>query len=206
MGDSEPVQISRMKPSPAELKENLRRQNLKWNWDAIASDCVANPKLLPHLIRHCISEEVQIQQNAGAVLGKLINLDKEILVPHIPSMLKNLQSDPHDAVKRATMRVLERIEIPEKLEGDVYDVAMQFVTDFNQPVAIRAFSMTVARRICQSYPSLSLELLPVVQGFFELKQSAGIIARARKELKILEKLKGKAGEEDSEGKLGAFGW
>ena len=186
------------------LEENLRRQNLKWNWDSIAADCLADPKLLPHLVKCCTHEEMQLQQNAGAVLGKLIDLDRKILVPHLRAMLENLKEEPHDAVKRATMRVLERIDISEELEGEVYDTAMRYLTDFGQPVAIRAFSMTAARRICQRYPSLCQELLPVVQGFFELKEPAGILARARKELKILEKIKDQGDDEGSGGE--SFGW
>ena len=60
----------------AELKENLKRRNLKWNWDAIAADCVAKPKQIPRLLSYCTDNEVIVQQNAGAVLGKIIDLDQ----------------------------------------------------------------------------------------------------------------------------------
>ena len=177
------------KPSPEKLIENLKRQNLKWNWDEVAADVVAHPRLAPHLLEACVSTDVHIQQTAGAVLGKIIDLDEEILVPHLSILLKNAKSNPHDAVKRATMRVLQTIEIPEELEGDVFDLAVGYVSDFREAVAIRAFSMTVARRICERYPPLRQELLPIVREFFEQKSSAGILARARKELKLLEALK-----------------
>ena len=175
-------------PSPAELNENLKRQNLKWNWDEIAADCVSNPKLIPHLLKACVDSEVRVQQNAGAVLGKIIDLDQKVLVPHLPAVVKNVKTDPHDAVKRATMRVLQTIEIPGELESEIFDLAMGYVSDFREAVAVRAFSMTVARRICERYPPLRQELLPLVKGFFEQKSSAGILARARAELKILEAL------------------
>ena len=172
----------------ASLKENLRRRNLKWNWDSIAADCIANPKQLPYLLDFCTDSERAIQQNAGAVLGKIIDLDEEILVPHLRKILKNLRADPHDAVKRATMRVLQTVEIPAEVEGEVFDVAMRYVADFSEAIAIRAFSMTVARRMCERYPTLRHELLPVVKGVFEQKASAGLLARAKREVKILEAL------------------
>ena len=173
----------------ADLKERLRCDNLKWNWDSIAADCIASPKKITLLLGHCTDPDVAVQQNAGAVLGKIVNLDQEILVPHLPMMLTNLKTRPHDAVKRATMRVLQIIEIPEAVEGEVFDVAMRYVSDPGEPIAVRAFSMTVARRICERYPTLRHELLHVVRGFlFEQKVSTAIMTRAKKEIKLLEAL------------------
>lgn len=175
-------------PGSDELRENLRRRNLKWNWDAIAADCVADPKKIQQLLIFCIDPEVLIQQNAGAVLGKIIDLDQEILVPHLPRILKNLRSEPHDAVKRATMRVLQSVEIPEAVEGEVFDIAMSYVSDFEEAIAIRGYAMTVARRLCQRYPPLRHELHPVVEGLIEQKASTAIVTRAKRELKMLEDL------------------
>lgn len=156
-----------------ELEEKLRRRNLKWNWDAIAADCVANPEQVPLLLGFCTDDEVAVLQIAGAVLGKIIDLDQEILVPHLSKLHKNLRANPHDAAKRATMRVLQSIEIPEAVEGEVFDVAMRFVSDVDEAVAIRAFSMTVARRMCQRYPPLRHELLPILRELIEQKASVG---------------------------------
>ncbi|MGI9244643.1 MAG: hypothetical protein ACR2RV_27825 [Verrucomicrobiales bacterium] len=175
-------------PSPGDLRDDLRRRNLKWNWDAIAADCVAHQDLLPQLLRSCTDSEVIIQQNAGAVLGKIIDLDQAILVPHLPEMLANLEAQPHDAVKRATMRVLQSCEIPEAQEGAVFDVAMRYVSDFEEAIAIRGYSITVARRLCQRYPSLRHELLPIVHDLIEQNASAAIVTRAKRELKLLEEL------------------
>ena len=168
------------------LKESLRRRNLKWNWDSIAGECVANPVQISQLLEFCTDAEVVIQQNAGAVLGKIIDLDQEVLVSHLPRILGNLKADPHDAVKRATMRVLQTIEIPESVEGEVFDLAMRFLSDFQEAIAIRAFSMTTARRLCQRYPPLRSEVLPIVREMIEQKPSTGLLSRARKELKLLE--------------------
>ena len=172
------------------LKEKLRRENLKWNWDAVAADCLAEPELLPMLLEFCTDPEVAVQQNAGSVLGKIIDLDEAILVPHLPKMLENLKSEPHDAVKRATMRVLRTIEIPEAVEGEVFDVAMRFVSDYEEAIAVRGFAMTTARRLCERYPTLRHELQPVVEDLIEQKASTGLSSRARCELKKLQALGG----------------
>lgn len=173
---------------PECLEAKLRRKNLKWNWDSIAADCVTDPGLIPKLLESCADAEVIIQQNAGAVLGKIIDLDQAILVPHLPTMLENLGATPHDAVKRATMRVLQTCEIPEAVEGLVFDAAMRYLSDGGEAIAIRGYAMTVARRLCQRYPSLRHEILPVVEQLIEQKASTAILTRAKRELKQLNAL------------------
>ena len=170
------------------LREHLQRDNLKWNWESIAADCIAEPELIPHLLAFCTDPETRVQQTAGASLGKIVDRDLDVLVPHLPQMLENLKPDPHDAVKRATVRVLQMVEIPEAIEGEVFDVAMRLVSDPGEPIAIRVFSMTTARRLCERYPSLRHELLPVVREIIETKPSPGTMVRAKRELEALEAL------------------
>ncbi len=171
--------------TPAQLREKLRRRNLKWNWDCIAAGCLEQPDQLPSLLGFCTDPEVIVQQNAGAVLGKIIDLDQAILVPHLPQMLANLEASPHDAVRRATMRVLQTVEIPESIEGEVFDVAMRSVSDFGEATAIRGYAMTAARRLCERYPSLRRELLPLVEDLIEQKAPTSILTRAKREHKRL---------------------
>ena len=171
-----------------DLKQHLRGRNLKWNWDSITKHCIEHPKSIQQIVDYCVDEEAIVCQNAGAVLGKIVDLDKKILLPYFGQMLRNLKSNPHDAVKRASMRVWQFAEIPEKLEGEIFDQAMKYVADKNEAIAIRAFGMTAARKVCQKYPELAQELLPFVEVMVDQKLSAGIVSRGKKELKILNGL------------------
>jgi len=135
-----------------DLKQHLKGRNLKWNWDSISEYCVKNPKSIDQIIKYCIDDEIILQQNAGAVLGKIVDIDRTILTEHFKSMLDNLDLNPHDAVKRASMRVWQYAEIPEDLEGEIFDVDRRYVSDHNEPIAVRAFTMTVARNIFHLYP------------------------------------------------------
>jgi hypothetical protein len=58
-----------------------------------------------------------------------------------------------------------------------------------EPIAIKAFAMTVARRICEKYPELITELIPIIELLVEQKISAGLNSRGGKELQLLYKLK-----------------
>ncbi len=181
----------RTDPEPergAFLRALLQRDNLKWNWEAIAADCAADPALIGPLLGFCTDPETAVQQNAGAVLGKIVDLDPDLLVPHLRPMLDNLRSLPHDAVKRATMRSLQRVAIPADLEGEVFDLAVRLLADPGEAIAIRAFSITTARRLCERYPPLRQELLPLVREIIDSKPSPGTLSRAKRELEALEAL------------------
>ena len=56
------------------------------------------------------------------------------------------------------------------------------------PIAIKAFGITVARRICEKYPELANELIPYVEVLVDQKPSAGIVNRGEKELKKLAEI------------------
>ena len=171
-----------------DLKVHLRGRNLKWNWDSISKYCVDHPKSIHQILDYCVDKEVILQQNAGAVLGKIIDLDKQVLIQHLPQMMENLKLEPHAAVKRATMRVMQFIEISEEVEGEVFDVAMRYLRSADEPIAVKAFAMTAARKICQRYPELANELIPIIEVLVEQKVSSGILNRGQKELRILRKL------------------
>jgi hypothetical protein len=86
------------------------------------------------------------------------------------------------------MRVLQACEIPEAVEGAVFDVAMRYLSDGGEAIAIRGYAMTVARRLCERYPPLRHKVVPVVEQLIEQKASTAIVTRAKRELKRLKAL------------------
>ena len=171
-----------------DLKKHLRDRNLKWNWDAIAKYCIENPASIAKILDYCTDEEIIIQQNAGAVLGKLIDHDKQVLYPYQQRFIAILSQNPHDAVKRGMMRVYQWLAIDEEIEGELFDYIIKYLANPEEAIAIKAFGMTVARRICEKYPELANELLPYVETLVQQKVSAGVSNRGKKEMKILNAL------------------
>lgn len=171
-----------------DLKKHLRGRNLKWNWDSIRDYVLTNPALVIDLIQYCKDEETIVQQNAGAVLGKIVDKDKVLLKPHQQTLIEVLKTNPHDAVKRAIMRIFQLMEISAEVEGEVFDLAVQYLQDAEEPIAVKAFSMSSARKICVKYPDLAPELTGIIEILVEAKSSTGIVSRGKKELQILASL------------------
>lgn len=171
-----------------DLKKHLIGRNLKWNWDAICVYLIKHPHQIPELISFCQDEETIVQQNAGAVLGKLVDHDKKVLNPYQKEITQLLNIELHDAVYRAVMRVFQLIEIDEEVEGYLYDAVIRFLRNPEAPIAVKAFGMTAGRRICEKYPELAQELYPIIETLVDQKLSAGIVSRGKKVLRILSTL------------------
>ncbi len=68
---------------------------------------------------------------------------------------------------------------------------MNYLTSCNEAIAIKAFSMTVLRKICEHYPQLTQEVIPTIELIIGENNAPGIQSRGRKELKLLRKIAAK---------------
>lgn len=64
----------------------------------------------------------------------------------------------HDAVRRNALRIFEEIEIPEKHCGTLFELSSQYLHDLSQPVAVRAFALSVMNNIAKKFPDLKNEV------------------------------------------------
>jgi uncharacterized protein (UPF0262 family) len=84
------------------------------------------------------------------------------------------------------MRVYQWADIPEEIEGKLFDIAIRFLQDSEQPIAVKVFSMTAAHRVVERYPDLANELYEAIRQCMP-HGSAGLKNRGNKTLKMLEK-------------------
>lgn len=109
----------------------------------------------------------------------------EIMAPWLEKLVANLRSpNLHDAIKRNTLNVLEPLDFPSELDGELADLCFGYLADPREPIAIRCASMTVLEKICRREPELKQELRLLLEDLLE-HGSAGLKARARKTIKLL---------------------
>ena len=66
----------------------------------------------------------------------------ELIKPYIKDLVAQLnRTDVHNAVIRNSVRVLEEIEIPESMHGDVMNACFGFIEKPSVPLAIKVFSL-----------------------------------------------------------------
>ena len=111
----------------------------------------------------------------------------QLIEKHFGTLIKNLKKPGlHDAVKRNTVRLLQDIVIPKKYHGKLVDICFKFILSQTQPLAIRAFAISVAANICKSYPELKNELLLILNDLKQFPQAPAIKVRIRNAFKALK--------------------
>lgn len=138
-----------------------------------------DPKRFAELMKLFFGGEYRLTQCAAWPMSYCVERHPELIRPYLPKLLDCLErDDQHDAVKRNVLRLLQYIEIPKRLVGKVYSRCVDLIDDAYQPIAVRAFAMTVAARIAKSEPDLLNELRLIVRKHLP-HSTAAFRARAK---------------------------
>ena len=92
----------------------------------------------------------------------------------------------HDAIRRNALRILEDINIPEKYCGELFEITNNYLHDIKEPIAVRAFAISVMFNIAKKYPDLKNEVRHNAESLLHCGIPA-LESRSRKALKQLVK-------------------
>ena len=163
------------------LKEHSKHQALK-----IASWIGNDSKRFRSLMDAFLKGEYRITQRSAWVVGLCAERHPRLIRPYLRRMIGRMQEPGvHDAVKRNVIRILQFIEIPEELLGEVATVCFDYLASPREPIAVRVFSMTVLANIAQKEPDLKNELRLVIEQQLA-NGGMAFCARARKVMKMIE--------------------
>lgn len=170
------------------FKERLEKEHSKTTTSAIVNEVCNNPKKMDEFMQTFINGPMRITQRAAWPLGFIAQRNPELLNKYYDLLIKELHNDNnHDAVIRNILRALQYTAIPKKHQGKILNRCFEFLHDSNRPIAIHAFSMTVAYNLSKEYP----DIIPELRTSIELLMpngSAGIKSRGNKILKLISKL------------------
>ena len=168
----------------------MRDQFVKWlgkdNIPKMIDYYIAHPEKMPELISLCMDHEDGVDMRATWLLNHLVQKRPEMVTPYLAELVDYIEGGVHTGVKRHIMRIFEEVDIPEELEGKLYDLCIAFIMNPKLPVAVPAFAMSVGIKICQKYPELSSEFLEVCRSLSD-SESPAIKVRLRRVIKALDK-------------------
>jgi hypothetical protein len=157
------------------LKEHSKKQAMK------IADWIGNDaRKFALLVNLFLKDEYRVVQRAAWIVSIVADNHSELIVPHLATMMKRMQQQGLPiAVRRNVVRVLQNVNIPEKLHGAVMDACFGFLSDPKETIAVRCFSMTVLANMAKNYPEIKGELQTVIENVLQHKTSAGLRARAK---------------------------
>lgn len=168
------------------LREQILKEHSKANCDKIVKWVGSDQQHFDELFDLFINDEYRVVQRAAWPLSYCVRNYPALIKKHFARLLKNLKKTGiHDAVKRNTVRLLQDVDIPEKYHGDVMDTCFRYIASPDEPVAIKAFSLTILQNLSRFYPEIKNELKVIIEERWDY-ETAAFRSRAKKILKEIK--------------------
>ena len=162
------------------LKEHSKRQTVKiTRWVGNDGERFAELMVL------FLTAEYLIVQRSSWIVSLCIENHPALIKPWLSKIVRRAaEKHLHDAVKRNVVRALQFVDIPRSLQGRVANLCFDFLQNVKEPVAVKAFSMTVLANIAAQEPDLKQEIKLIIEQMLPYG-SAGIRSRGRRVLQQL---------------------
>lgn len=165
------------------LTEEILKEHSKEQCKKIVEWVGNSQERFDELFRLFLTAEYRVTQRAAWPMSYCVIAHPEFIKKNFTKLISNLQKpNLHNAIKRNTMRLLQHVDIPKKLQGQVMDICFNYVASPTEAVAIKAFSLTVLSNLAAIYP----EILPEIKLLVEEQlphQTAAFKSRAKQFLK-----------------------
>jgi hypothetical protein len=155
------------------LRDEILREYSKKHALRIAEYACSSKGNFAELMKCFLDDEYRLAQRAAWSVSWAARKNPEIVKPHLKVIVDQLErKEVHSAVVRNCVRVLEGIDIPEKLHGEVMNVCFHFIENPSTPVAVKAFSLTVLHKLSKYYPEIKQELKVIIEERMETETAA----------------------------------
>ncbi len=168
-----------------DLEKEILREHSKRQTVALARWVGHDDARFGQLMSSFLRGDRLVTQRAAWIVDECVERNPVLARPWLRQMLRKMQEpDVHIAVPRNVMRILQMVEIPKSLQGEVVTLCFDYLMNPSTPVSIAAYSMEILFKISQEEPDLRREVRAVIEQLLPAK-AGGINARARMVLKAL---------------------
>jgi len=165
------------------LRETILAEHSKANCNRIVDWVGQSQKRFDELFSLFLNSEYRITQRAAWPISYCVIDHPSFIEKHFSKLVKNLHKPGiHDSIKRNTVRLLQHVEIPRKFHGELMDICFRYISSPDEPVAIKAFSLTILQNLSKLYPEIKNEVKLIIEERWE-QETAAFKSRARKFLK-----------------------
>lgn len=141
-----------------DIEKALRQEHSKNQALKIANYIDTSQERFDELMKYFFHDDWRLNQRAAYAMNFTVERNPFLFKKYLKKAVVNLRTPKHDAVKRNTLRILENIEIPEKLLGIVVDISFDFLASPKEPIAVKYFSMGILFKEAKKEPDLFHEI------------------------------------------------
>lgn len=162
-----------------DIRKALLAEHSKAQTAKIVGYVGGDPERFAELMRSYLGDDRLVAQRAAWAVSNCVEIHTALARPYMARFIEQLRRrDAHQAVRRNAVRLLQFVDIPPRYAAATFDACVELVDDPREPVAVRAFAMTVAARIAKGHPELISELRLIVSKHLE-SASMAFCVRAR---------------------------
>lgn len=169
------------------LREEILFKHSKDQCTKIVNWIGSDQKRFDALIDLFLNDEYRVVQRAAWPMSYCVIDHPSLINKHWNKIISNLSKPGiHVAVKRNTVRFMQDIDIPEVYHGDVMNICFNYMESFEEPLAVKVFSMSVLGKLAKQYPQIIPELKLIIEQQLP-HQTVAFHSRAKKILKEINK-------------------
>ena len=166
------------------FEEDLKKGQSKSKTVRIVRHVDADAARFALLMKVMLKDNEQLKQRASWPVSEIALLHPQLLKPYYSTIIALLEKPGTSApLKRHFLRVFAVHGIPEKWEGRLLTCCMAWIPSEQEAIAVRAFSISAATRICCKYPELQNELIALLEVLLEMPVSGAIQVRIKRAIK-----------------------
>ncbi len=167
-----------------DIQAVLLKEHSKKQCSSIVRYIGRDQKKFGLLMRLFFSGEYRVTQRAAWPMGYCVEANPDFITPYYKKLILFLnRKDVHPAVARNILRLLQKVEIPKKWQGEIMNSCFQFIENPKEAIAIKIFSLAVLGNLAKDYPEILPELRVVIEARWEM-ETPGFRSRAKKILKL----------------------
>jgi hypothetical protein len=161
------------------IAEQLLAEMSRRNVDYIANYIGNDLKLFHELLELVWEGESPLPMRASWVVTAVTDKYPDLLHPYIGRIVESIEHFDHPGTRRNLLRYLASVEIPEALQGKLYDVCYRWALSRSEPPAIKAHSLQILYNIAKAEPDLKHELRLLLEDLAN-DESAAIKSKYRR--------------------------
>lgn len=155
----------------------------------VAAYAATSKQRFKKLVDCFLSDDYRLSQRGAWAMSWAARKNPLLVIPYIPTLVAQLErTDVHVAIIRNSVRILQDIDIPEALQGNVMNACFAFIEKPSTPIAIKAFSLTTLYNLSKIYPEIKAELKLIIEDRMP-HETAAFKSRGKKILKQLNTIK-----------------
>jgi hypothetical protein len=142
-----------------------------------------DPARLHRLMNLLLNGDSRLSQQSSWAIGHIGESDPDLVRPFLKKLLVKISDDnSHPSVRRNVLRAFQFADIPKALQGRVATLCFEYLSSLDQPIAVRALSISILEQLSVKEPELKRELEMIVRQMLPYG-TAAFRARARRVLK-----------------------